>query len=362
VSLTSHAIDRNRVTWIVLLLILLGGLAAYGTMSRSEDPGFIIRDALVTTMFPGASPERVEQLVTDKLEKVIQEIPELDSLRSDSRTGLSVIRVAIREEYTNIRPIWDDLRRKVEKAKKDLPDDVIGPIVNDEFGDVFGIILGITGSDFEYRELKEIADEVRDELLLQLRQILQARNIVIPGGEIRTEFEEFVLEPSGNFISLEEVGSAVIQLPGQDEVLYLRDIADRIYRGYIDPAKTKMSASGMRALGLGISMREGGNVINLGREVEGALARVQGYYPVGIEFDTLQFQPRAVENKIQEFQNNLIQAILIVTLVMLLSLGLRTGLVVATLIPMAMLSTLGVMAALGIGLDQLSIASLIISL
>ena len=232
-NVTRFAIENNRITGVALLVILLAGISGYLHLSRNEDPGFVIRTALVTTFFPGASPERVEQLVTDKLEKVIQEIPELDSVVSESNTGTSIVWVNIHEQYTDMRPIWDNLRRKVQKVLPDLPEDIQGPYVNDEFGDVFGILITLIGDGFSYSELKEVADDVRDELLRvpdvakveitgdqeehifaeysnaglaelgispsQLKEMLESTNIIIPGGDITTTDEKIVLEPSGNF-------------------------------------------------------------------------------------------------------------------------------------------------------------------
>jgi len=396
-GLTALAITRNRVTIVLLLVVAVTGITTYVTMPRAEDPGFIIRFAQVVTYFPGASPERVEQLVTDKLEKAIQELPELDYVSSESKTGISVIMVAFKDRYIEMQPIFDRLRRKVERAARDLPSDVIGPNVDDEYGDVFGIILSISADpgDFEYAEIKRIADEVRDELLLipdvakvevygaqdervfveysnarlselgispmQLKELLDSQNIIIPGGEVRTEYETIVLEPSGNFESVEQVRRSVIALPGRRDVLFLEDIAE-IRRGYVDPPTTRMRASGAPSLGLAISMRDGGNIISLGEQVRAAVDRVRAVYPIGIDFDTIQFQPAAVEVLVRGFAGNLLQAVGIVALVMLASLGIRTGLVVASLIPMAMLAALMVMGFLDIGLDQMSIAALIISL
>ncbi|HID28894.1 MAG TPA: efflux RND transporter permease subunit, partial [Desulfobacterales bacterium] len=319
----------------------------------------------------------------------------IDSISSQSKTGTSIIWVDIQERYTDMRPIWDKLRRKVDKAREDLPDGIIGPIVNDEFGDVFGIIVTITGDGFTYKDLKDVADEVRDELLLlhdvakvdiygaqeerifveysnarlaelglsplQLKQILEARNIIIPGGDITTEYEKIVLEPSGNFESIDELKRTVINLPGRQEVVYLEDVVD-ISRGYIDPPKAKMRYSGEPCLGLAISMREGGNIIQLGEQIKPLIIRVQGYYPVGIEFEFVQFQPQAVEKKVKDFIGNLGQAVAIVAGVMLLTLGMRTGLAVASLIPMAMIMSFMVMSFFDISIDQMSLASLIIAL
>jgi len=230
-SFTRLAIEKNRITLIALLLVLGAGFSAYRTMPQSEDPGFIIRTAMVQTLFPGAGPERVETLVTDPLEEVIQQIPELDFVSSESMTGQSLIYVNIKESYKEMRPIWDNLRRKIEAAAVSLPEGTIGPFVNDEFGDVFGVLFTITGEGYDYAELKEVADAVRDELLrlrdvakaeiygaqeerifieydnarlsrlglspMLLQSLLESQNILFPGGRISTGRERIVLEPSG---------------------------------------------------------------------------------------------------------------------------------------------------------------------
>jgi len=394
-DITRFAIEKNRVFMTALAVVIVAGLSAYAGMPRNEDPGFIIRTALVQTIFPGASPERVELLVTDKLEEVIQEIPELDFIASSSKVGISIIYVNIGEEYTNLRPIWDNLRRKIDRARGDLPETVIGPIVNDEFGDVYGSIIAITGDGFDYRELEEIAEEVRNELLfipdaakvdiigaqeerifvefdnarlaesgltpLQLQSALQSRNIILPGGELTTSYESIVFEPTGSFESVEDLRDSVINVPGSDEVLRLRDVVS-ISRGYIDPPVTRMRFNGEPALALAVSMRAGGNILDLGRAIREVIARAQAVYPVGVEFDTVQFQADAVFTKVRDFVGNLLQAVLIVALVMLFFLGIRTGLVVASLIPSTIVAAFLVMSVFDIGIDQMSLASLIIAL
>ena len=273
-DITRFAIENNRSTLVALLVILFAGAGAYQSLPRAEDPGFTIRTAVVQTIFPGANPERVENLVTDKIEKAIQEMPELDTVRSESKTGVSIVYVDIQEQYKKMRSIWDSLRRKVEKAIPDLPEEVIGPFVNDEFGDVFGIILAITAGQtiegspqINYAELKDIAYSVRDMLLrledtgkveicgiqdervfveynnarlaelglsvVQLQQILRARNIIIPGGSVTTGIERIELEPSGNFDTIEDLRRTVISVPGRPNLLYLEDVAE-VTRGYID--------------------------------------------------------------------------------------------------------------------------------
>jgi multidrug efflux pump subunit AcrB len=394
-DLTRTAIEKNRVTVVFLLFVLAGGISAYTSLPRAEDPGFTMRVAQVITVFPGASPDRVEDLVSDKLEEVIQEIPELDFVTSISKTGVSIVLVSIRKEFMDMRPIWDDLRRKVGKVGPELPPGIVGPTVNDDFGDVFGIVVTLTGEGFSYAELKTVADEVRDELLrvadvakveihgaqeerifvdydnarlaelalspIQLRQILDSANIIIPGGDVSTGIERISLEPSGNFESIEDLRQTVVTLPGRPEILYLEDLAD-ISRGYVDPPSSIMRASGTPGLGLAISMRDGGNIVTLGEAVELELERLRGVYPIGVDFDVVAFQPDIVNQKVAEFLGNLVQAVAVVCAVMFVFLGLRTGLVVASLVPMAMIMALFVMGLLGVGLNQMSLYSLIIAL
>lgn len=396
-SFTSAAIRFNRVTWVVLFFVAVGGYMAYARASRAEDPGFPIRTAMVQTFFVGASPERVEKLVTDKIEKSIQQMPELDFVQSISKTGVSTIFVNIKESYKKheLRPIWDSLRRKVDSARRELPQGVAGPFVNDEFGDVFGIVLGITGDGFSDAELKEVADEVRDELLelqesakvelygaqeeriflefknerlaelgsspSQLQAALASQNIVIPGGKIKSGSERYVLEPTGNFESVEDIGKTVLHLPGRSEVLRLSDLAV-ISRGYVEPKEQEFHDSGTPGLALAVSLRDGGNISNLGEQVRAKITELQERYPIGIEFHLLLFQPQDVAKLVNNFTSSLLQAVLIVVLAMVIFLGIKTGLVVASLIPMAIAAALLVMGMFGIGLDQMSLASLIIAL
>ena len=394
-NITRLAIQNNRTTLVFLIVMVLLGLDAYNKIPRAYDPGFIIRAAQVITYFPGGSPARVEELISDKIEKVVQEIPELDFVKSESRTGISIVTVNIKESYTEMRPIWDNLRRKVDKIAGDLPEGAIGPNVNDEFGDVFGVVMTLTGEGYSYAELKEVADAARDELLrnaevakveihgaqkeriyveyndarlselnltpLQLSQILAKQNVVMPGGSVRLGKERIELEPSGNFESIEDISRTTILLPGSDDVIYLEDIVT-VKRGYQDPKSSFVRSSGVPALAIAVSMREGGNNIAMGREVLATIADFETQLPIGVEFEMLNFSPKEVEDKVNDFMNNLVQAIAVVAAVMLFSLGLRTGLVVSALIPASMIVTIFVMNYFNIGLDQISLAALIIAL
>jgi len=396
-SITASAIRNDRVTLLVVAVVVLAGLQALQTLPRAEDPGFTVRTAVITTYLPGASPERVESLVTDTIEEKVQELPELDYVNSKTRTGVSLVFANVTESTPgeDMREVWDDLRRKIEEVTSELPQETIGPFVDDEFGDVYPIMLTITGDDFSFAELQEIADDVRDQLLFedevaqveifgrqaerifveydiarlsevglspaQLGQILSAQNIIISGGTLQAFGEDIALEPTGNYETIEAIGRTVIPLPG-GSVSYLADLVD-IRPGYVDPPTAWMHSTGRRCLGLSIAAPEGtGNVSLLGQQVRDVLENVRRTYPVGLDFDLVIFQPAFIDAQVDSFIANLLQAIAIVLVVMLVSLGLRTGLVVSTLIPTAMLMTLAVMQFVDIGLDQISIAALIIAL
>lgn len=394
-DLTRTAIEKSRITLVLLLGLAVGGHSAYQGMSRADDPGFIVRHAQVVTVLPGASPDRVERLITDVIEAAIQEIPEVEYIESTSKTGVSIVLVKARDEFDDMRPIWDNLRRKVERVARSLPDGIIGPNVNDEFGVVFGIVVTLTGEGYSYAELKTIADEVRDELLrvtdvarvdihgtqperifvdynntrlaelglapVQLRSILEGANIIIPGGDIRTGVERIILEPTGNFESLDDLRRTVVVLPGNAEIIYLEDLAE-ISRGYVNPPSDLTYASGAPGLALAIALRDDGNMIALGERIERELARLRGAYPIGVEFDLVVFQPGIIDAKVRQFMGSLFQAVLLVFGMVLLFLGLRTGLVVASLVPMTIGTSLLVMSVFNIGIDQISLAALIIAL
>ncbi len=393
-NLTGIAFKFDRVVYVLVALLVLSGIGAYFDLPKAQDPGFTIRTAVVRTNLPGASPERVELLISDRIEKVVQELPELDNVTSESQNGMSLVFANFKESYRDMRPIFDKLRRKIEDIN-DLPDGVIGPFVDDEYGDVFGMVYALSGEGFSYSELKDIADDLRNELLKvpmvskveiqgaqdevifveynnarltelglspqQLRQILASANILQSGGDIRIDRERITLEPSGNFDSLQDLRRTVIQIPGRTEVVYLDDIAD-IYRGYTDPPKNKARFKGQPVLVISLSMQEDGNILQLGEVLKQKVPELESNYPWGIQLVPIFQQPQLVENAVSSFMNNLIQAVSIVMLVMLAFLGFRTGLIVSLLIPMTIAVTFVFMKLLDITINQISLAALIIAL
>ena len=393
-SLTELAIRKNRITGVLLTVLILSGVSAYGTMPQQMDPGFVIRAAQIVTRFPGASPDRVEKLVTDRIEQAVQSLPELDFVGSTSRTGVSVVSVNVREEFKNVRPIWDSLRRKIDAVRSDLPDGIVGPDVNDELGDIYPIMFSMITDGVSDREMIDTAKAIRDQLLriegvgkveiigLQderifveysnallakhglspqyLEQTLRARNIIMPGGEIDIGPDSLALEPSGNFLSVEDLEKTLVPLGGGGFAA-LADITS-IERGRVEPARSIVTVNGFPAVTFAVSMSDGHNLVELGASVEAFFAGLPEHYPHGIDFERTYFQPKDVRDKVDEFVNNVLQAIGIVLVVMLITLGLRTGLIVSTLIPATMIIAIWVMSLVGQTINQMSLASLIIAL
>ncbi len=393
-NLTAVAIDKNRVTLTVVVLVVLAGMLAFQSLPKAQDPGFIVRTAVVTTRFPGASPERVELLVTDKIEKKIQEMPEIDSITSESRTGISVIYANFKESYKVMRPIFDDLRRKIDTVTADLPQGAQLPEVNDEFGDVFGSVYTLSGDGFSYAELKTVADELRDELLKepdiakvsihgeqqevifveynnarlaelglspqQLSASLTSVNILSSGGDIVSGRERITLEPTGNFESVDDLQRTVIELPG-GALVYLEDIVE-IYRGYKDPPGSVSRVNGEPTLAIAVSMREGGDILKLGERLDVLMPELVSRYPWGIEIDKIWFQADLVDNVVRNFSSSLGQAIVIVIAVMIAFLGLRTGLIVGALVPTTIVVSFFTMQIFNITVNQISLTALIIAL
>lgn len=396
-NLTKLALNNTRVTIMILLVILVMGISSYTNLSRNSMPPYTIRICTIVTQFPGASPERVELLITKKIEEVVQEIPELDDVNSESRTGLSVVTVSLLPyvKKENLQIIWDRIRRKVEGIERDLPNEARKPKINDDgFGTVYGIMLGLEGDGFSNAELKDYAEVIRDDLVkledaseVELKGILEEQiyiefdnarlaefglssgmlqsfiastNIVFSGGQVNLEGERIALEPSGNFESIEDLEKTILTLPNRSK-LELGAIAT-ITRGYKSPAEKLVRINGKEGIAIAVALKEKANLIRLGKILDEKVAQYNQTLPIGMKLSRMAGQDLFVDQKVNDFINNVFQSVGIVLLVMLLFLGLRTGLVVASLIPMAMVMTLWLMYLVGIGLNQVSLAALIMAL
>ena len=396
-NLTQIALENNRVTIVVLLVVALLGLAGYQTMPRDSMPPYTIRVASVVTSFPGAGPERVEALITSKIEEVAQELPELKTVASESRTGLSVVSVELKQEVSpdELQAVWDRLRRKIDTIRSDLPEGIRGPEVKDDgIGVVYGIVIGLTGDGFTFAELATYAKDLRDDLIKlpdaaevrisgiqeeriylqfndarlaelglsaqKIKNSIASTNIVFSGGEVSLEDERLVLEPTGSYADLDDLGRTLIAV-GKDGSVYLGDVT-RIVRDYETPQQRLVKINGQPGLSLSVALSEGANIIKLGKEIDQLVALHQARLPLGITLNRVASQDFEVEKSVANFTNNLLQSVTIVLLSMLIFLGLRTGLVVASLIPMTIITTLFIMGIFDIGLNQVSLAALIMAL
>ncbi|UII78778.1 efflux RND transporter permease subunit [Flagellimonas sp. CMM7] len=395
-NLAKFSIDKNRITFMVLVTILVLGVIMYFSLSRDSMPPYTVRVANVVSVFPGASPERVEQLVTDKIEKKAQELPELDEIKSTSRTGLSVVSVTLKDEVTpeQLQAVWDRLRRKLNVIEG-LPDGVLPRLDDDGIGDVYGIVVGLTSDGFSYKEMKEYADDIKDEFIKlpdaakvelggvqdervfvefdnarlkeyglsasRLQQFISSTNILNSGGQINIGEERIILEPTGNFDSIEDIKEMFIAVGNGTQLIKLGDITT-IRKGYIDPPTQIVKVNGKDAVTLHINLKENKNVVALGQEVDRLIAKWQERLPVGLELQRVSSIDEYIDFKINDFMINLLQSISIVLIVMLIFLGVRTGVIIAALVPIVTIATLMVMGVLNLGLNQVTLAALIMAL
>ncbi|WP_034642151.1 efflux RND transporter permease subunit [Desulfovibrio inopinatus] len=394
-NLAAWCIKNDRTAFALFALILLAGMMSFVSISRSEDPDFTIRVAVIVTPFPGAAPKRVEELVTDKIEEKIREMPQVKNIQSQSMTGVSVVRVEFQHRYKDMGPIWQKMRNKVDDAAALLPPEAGRPQVNDEYGDVYGILIAVTGSEYSMRELKDVADNARDILKkvkgvgkvervgvidervfvefsnarlaefgftpYQLAAAIDTQNAITPGGDVIDGPERIGIEPTGVITNLDELRNLSLRLPGKDYGVALSDVAS-ISRGYVDPPDTLVRYNGQPAILLGISMVKGGNIMELGERVTTALQTVESETPLGIDLNVFMYQPEHVERAVSDFMMNLLESFGFVFVVMLIFAGWRIGLIAGSLVPMAMLACLALMPMFDVGLQRISIASLIISL
>jgi multidrug efflux pump len=394
-NLSEWALRHQVLVLYLMLMLTISGLLAYTNLGQSEDPPFTFKVMLVHTTWPGASAVEVEQQITDKLEKKIQEVPHLGYSSSFSRPGESMIFIVIKDDTVSkdIPEIWYQVRKKITDIRHTLPQSIESLTFNDEFSDVYGSMFALTGDGFDNFALKKQAEIIRAELLntpdvakvdffgeqkqrifielsnaklstlgvstTTLIGILQTQNAVVKGGTFDSPKERIRVEVSGRYNTLEELRDIRLRANNQD--FRLGDVA-RVYRGYEDPPASTVRINGKEALLLGVSMSQGGDVIALGHELDKRIAKIQQNLPVGLSFETVTSQPKIVANSVNDFVESLIEALVIVLGVSLLSLGWRTGIVVAISIPVVLSASFLMMHLLDIGLHKISLGALILAL
>lgn len=403
-NLSRWALEHIPLTRYLIVALLLGGIFSFGHLGQDEDPPFTFRVMVVRAIWPGATALQMAEQVTDKLEKKLQEVPYIDKIRSYSKPGETLVLVQLRESTPpkETPQSWYQVRKKIGDIRNTLPPDVLGPYFNDEYGDTFGSILALSGDGFSYAEMKDYADFVRQELLAiptvakvelfgvqdekiniefsenKLSQLgvpfeaiasqLSSQNTIEATGVLTTDNDNLQVRVSGNLITVKELED--LQLRANGTTFRLGDIAT-VKREYQNPPRDKMRFNGKEVIGLGISMEKGGNIIDLGKNLEHKLATLKAKLPVGIELERVSDQPKIVASSVGEFVHTLIEAVVIVLAVSFLSLGLHTkpwrldvwpGLVVALTIPLVLAVTFLFMRVLDIDLHKISLGALIIAL
>ena len=385
---------RSFVIYLMVATVVLG-LVSYYRLGRDEDPPFVIKTMVVSADWPGATIEDTLQQVTERLERTLQETPSLDFVRSYTSAGMTTIFVNLKQatRARGVPDIWYHVRKSIGDIRHTLPAGVVGPFFNDEFGETYGIIYGFTADGFTHRELRDHVEDIRSRLLqvpdvlkievlgaqdekifveFSTKQLaglgidraalvyaLQAQNMVIPSGTIQTGDEKLFLRVSGAFDS--EASILAVNFVANGRLIRLRDIA-QVHRTFADPPQPMFRVNGELAIGLAIAMREGGDILTLGRNVKQAMQEVTANLPIGIEPTLVADQPHVVDHAISEFTTSLWQAIVIIMAVSFISLGIRAGTVVALSIPLTLALEFPIMQMAGIDLQRISLGALIIAL
>ncbi len=400
-NIAEYIIKKRTITLVFTLFAIIAGVISYDKMGRLEDPEFTIKEALIVTQYPGATAEEVALEVSDKLETKIQEMGEVRKISSLNKRGLSVITVEMKKKYgkDDLPLIWQKLRSKVNDVIPQLPPGVSTPIVNDDYGDVYGILFAITGEGYSYQEIYKYAKILRKELLqvkdvakialtgiqketiyielnrtkiatlgINLNKIFDAlknKNTIVGAGEVKVGSEYIKINTTGSVDAIEDIGRLVIQSKDdqteRSHLIYLKDIAT-ISRGYVEPAINIIKYNTQPAIALGISTISGGNVVEMGKAVEAKLAELQAVIPVGIELNVISLQSERVTASINAFIVNLLEAVVIVIAVLMIFMGIRSALIIGTALFVTVMITFIIMKMQGILLERISLGALIIAL
>jgi multidrug efflux pump len=394
-GITTFSLNTSRLTIIFLILVILAGIADFLTFPRQEDPPIVIREAVVTAAFPGMRPEQVEELITRRIEQQIRTMPEIDEITSDSKTGATIIHATTRDEYNNLDEIWNRLRNKMDDLKPELPQGTIGPFVNDEFGLVAVATIALWSDGFTMAEMRLVARDIRDRLyeLKGIRKVelfgvqdeqvtlkfsnaklsqfgvspsdvvdtLVRQNVILPGGSINADGTDVMLSPSGNFTSVDDIEDMLISMPGANRMVRLSDLLT-VVRGYTDPPQAVAYYNGHPSIVISVSITPGVNSVEFGERLTEEIRGIENNLPIGYVLDFATFQPDLVVAAVDGALSSVYQTLAIVLVVVMLFLGVRSGLIVGSFVPITMLFGLVVMRQFGIELERVSIVSSIVAL
>lgn len=395
-NIAEYSVTKKVTTWLMVILFLAGGITALQDISRLEDPEFTIKEAKVATTYPGATPLEVEREVTYHIENAVQQLQQLKRVESISQEGYSEITVVIKDKYKkpDFPNIWDELRRKINDVQPELPPGANTSVVFDDFGDVFGLFYALTGDGYTYRELKDYADLLKEQLLLvpgvrkidisgdikevvylefsranmaklgisneEFNAVLKSQNLVSNSGNVRVGDEYIRINPTGQLMSTQEIGELLLTGAG-NSLVRIKDIAT-IRRAYEEVPNFYSYRNGKPALTIGISMLSGENVVAAGQRLDKRLQELLSVTPVGMELDPIYDQPKIVDVSVRGFIINVAMALIIVIVVLLFFMGLRTGLIIGSILLITVSGTVWFMNFYGIDLQRISLGALIIAL
>ncbi|MEW6535577.1 MAG: efflux RND transporter permease subunit [Candidatus Auribacterota bacterium] len=396
-NIAEFSIRKQVITMVLTVLCVIGGLISYQNLSRLEDPEFTIKNATIMTPYPGASAAEVAEEVSNVIEKACQELGQLEFVESMSYRDYSVVKVTIKDKYDKYKlpQVWDELRRKVTDYQAQLPPGAGPSVVNDDFGDVYGVYIALTGDGYSMAELKDFAKLLKRELLLakdvkkiimygdveeviyvemnrekmaalgisqqDIYNALQAKNIPVDAGRVYLGQEYIPVNPTGEFESEKEFGELLISSHGADKLVYLKDVAS-VKRGYLEPPDKILRYNGKRGIGLAISTVLGGNVVSMGESLRERYNELIPLAPLGITANIISLQSESVTEAVNGFVINLVEAVIIVVVVLMIFMGLRSGLIIGFILILTICATFILMDAYHVTLERISLGALIIAL
>ncbi|WP_417526393.1 efflux RND transporter permease subunit [Marinomonas shanghaiensis] len=396
-DIAAYFINRKVTSWMVTLILLVGGIIAFTNLGQLEDPEFTIKDSLVITYYPGASPEQVEEEVTYPIERELQNLPYVDKITSTSKAGYSKVQLTIKDTYRaqELKQIWDEVRKKIRDISGNFPTGVGTPIVVDDFGDVYGVMLAVHGEGYPYKDLENYVDYVKRELVLvdgiakvtvageqdeqvtieisrsklanmgiapsQLEDLLKNQNSVSNAGKVKVGSEYIRISPTGEFQDISELENLIVGTPIDGNLIRLKDIAT-IKREYAEPETHIVGFNGSKSLLLGVSFSSNVNVVKVGEALEKRINELEYQQPVGLSMEPIYFQSKEVDRSVSNFLLNLVEAVGIVILVLLVFMGIRSGILIGIILLLTILGTFIVMDYFKINLQRISLGGLIIAL
>ena len=396
-KLVRYALENRAVILVLIVFVFIGGYLSYERLGRLEDPDFTIKETVIYTLYPGATAEEVELEITEPLETAIQQLKQLEEVRSISRSGVSIIYAEVQDKYDKetLPQVWDELRRKINDAASGLPPGSYAPVINDDFGDVYGVFFAITGDGYSQHALQEIAEDLRKELLLcedvgridfwgmqkevvyveidrvkssqlgippaAIFQTISQQNTVTDAGKVKVGPQDVRLRVSGDYGDVRDIGEQLIRAGNSGTMIRIKDVAT-IEKGYLDPPQQLLRRDGLPAVGLGISTVSGGNVVTMGDAVKEKLAELESRLPVGVTLNAIAYQADTVNKAVNGFVLNLFEAVLIVVVLLVIFMGVREGIIIGGVLLLTILATFICMLIFEVNLQRISLGALIIAL